>query len=152
MDVQCSALTSHNLQVGWLPPAPHLAHGVIQGYRLLYESADDDSLSETTTRESKAMTSTNTVLHGLLPAANYSVQVLAFTRAGDGVPSQVIVCRTEEAGRLTTGRGLSSLGSACDCQGRPARHTPVRGACLPPRRYRCIRLNSWKHPINARNF
>ena len=105
--MQCSALTAHNLQVGWLPPAPHLAHGVIQGYRLLYESVDDDSLSETTTRESKAMTSTNTVLHGLVPAANYSVQVLAFTRAGDGVPSQAIVCRTEETGRLTAAAAVS---------------------------------------------
>lgn len=38
----CSALTAHNLQVGWLPPAPHLAHGLIQGYRLVYEPADDD--------------------------------------------------------------------------------------------------------------
>lgn len=44
------------------------------------------------------MTSTNTVLHSLVPAANYSVQVLAFTRAGDGVPSKPIICRTEEAG------------------------------------------------------
>ncbi|XP_034252481.1 Down syndrome cell adhesion molecule-like protein Dscam2 [Thrips palmi] len=96
-DVQCSALTAHNLQVGWTPPSPHLAHGVIQGYRLIYEPADDDGVSEATSRESKAMTSTNTVLHGLVPAANYSVQVLAFTRAGDGVPSKPIVCSTEEA-------------------------------------------------------
>ncbi|KAJ1531014.1 hypothetical protein ONE63_005846 [Megalurothrips usitatus] len=96
-DVQCSALTAHNLQVGWTPPAPHLAHGVIQGYRLIYEPADDDPASETTARESKAMTSTNTVLHSLVPAANYTVQVLAFTRAGDGVASKPIVCSTEEA-------------------------------------------------------
>lgn len=52
------------------------------------------------------MTSTNTVLHGLVPAANYSVQVLAFTRAGDGVPSKAITCSTEEAGRSGVEAGL----------------------------------------------
>lgn len=61
--------------------------------------------AETPARESKAMTSTNTVLHGLVPAANYSVQVLAFTRAGDGVPSKAITCSTEEAGRSGVGAG-----------------------------------------------
>jgi hypothetical protein len=36
-DVRCTALSSDKLQVSWQPPAESLVHGVIQGYRLLYE-------------------------------------------------------------------------------------------------------------------
>lgn len=36
-------------------------------------------------------------MHALQPFTNYSVQLQAFTRAGDGVSSLPIVCRTEEA-------------------------------------------------------
>lgn len=39
----------------------------------------------------------NTVIHSLLPFTNYSVQVLAFTRAGEGAVSAPILCTTEEA-------------------------------------------------------
>lgn len=46
-------------------------------------------------RETKITTSLNTVLHGLQPFTNYSVQVLGFTRAGEG-PSATTYCTTEE--------------------------------------------------------
>jgi hypothetical protein len=36
-DVRCTALSSDKLQVSWQPPPESLVHGVIQGYRLLYE-------------------------------------------------------------------------------------------------------------------
>lgn len=42
-------------------------------------------------------TALNTVLYGLLPYTNYSVQVLAFTRAGEGIVASPITCTTEEA-------------------------------------------------------
>lgn len=37
-----------------------------------------------------------TYLHGLMKAANYSIRVLAFTSAGDGLPSIPIYCSTDE--------------------------------------------------------
>lgn len=51
--------------------------------------------SDSIARETKITTSLNTVLHGLQPFTNYSVQVLGFTRAGEG-PSATTYCTTEE--------------------------------------------------------
>lgn len=48
-------------------------------------------------RETKVTSAMNTVLYGLLPYTNFSVQVLAFTRAGEGAVSAAITCTTEEA-------------------------------------------------------
>lgn len=48
-------------------------------------------------RETKITSSLSTVLHGLQPYTNYTIQVLAYTRAGEGVQSASIICTTEEA-------------------------------------------------------
>lgn len=100
----CIALTSQNIQVSWQPPLKEHEHGIIQGYKVFYEpistgNGGTDSLmdysSESMARETKITTSLNTVLHGLQPFTNYSVQVLGFTRAGEG-PSATTFCTTEE--------------------------------------------------------
>lgn len=51
--------------------------------------------SDSVARETKITTSLNSILHGLQPFTNYSVQVLGFTRAGEG-PSATTYCTTEE--------------------------------------------------------
>lgn len=51
-----------------------------------------------TNAEVKRTASTDTYLHALFKYTNYSVQVLAFTNAGDGVMSQALYCMTEEDG------------------------------------------------------
>lgn len=43
-------------------------------------------------------TEPGSTLHGLFKYTNYSVQVLAFTRVGDGNISSPIYCRTKEDG------------------------------------------------------
>lgn len=91
----CSALTSQNIQINWEPPPAKHIHGLIQGYKVIYEPSN--ILSEYSSHETKVTTALSTVLHGLHPYTNYSVQVLAYTRAGEGVLSQVILCQTEEA-------------------------------------------------------
>lgn len=48
--------------------------------------------------EVKRTHSTNTYIHGLQKFTNYSIKVLAFTSAGDGVVSDVLLCSTEEDG------------------------------------------------------
>ncbi|KAH8272141.1 hypothetical protein KR018_002177, partial [Drosophila ironensis] len=93
--VSCLALTAQNIQVLWQSPPKDQCHGVIQGYKIFYESINVHN--EYTNRETKITSALNTVLHGLLPFTNYSVEVLAFTRAGEGTLSTPISCITEEA-------------------------------------------------------
>ncbi|XP_046679180.1 Down syndrome cell adhesion molecule-like protein Dscam2 isoform X2 [Homalodisca vitripennis] len=92
-DVRCAALSSQSVQVSWHPP-PHIhSNGIIQGYRLFYDTHDQVLDLGMDSRKTTAMT---IVLTGLMKFTNYSVQVLAFTRVGDGVPSRPIFCQTEE--------------------------------------------------------
>lgn len=51
--------------------------------------------------DSRKTTDLTIVLSGLRKFTNYSVQVLAFTRIGDGVESKPIYCQTEEDGKIS---------------------------------------------------
>ncbi|XP_060817476.1 cell adhesion molecule Dscam2-like isoform X2 [Bombus pascuorum] len=93
--VACAALTGQNIQVTWKPPPSDKVHGVVQGYKLLYEAASA-VLEQQAGRETKISHALSTVLHGLSPYTNYTVQVLAYTRAGEGVTSSPVSCTTEE--------------------------------------------------------
>lgn len=97
-DVRCAALTSQSLQISWQPPPDHHSNGLLQGYKLNFELVIDSmgSGSEIETRKTTALT---TVLSGLKRYSNYSIQVLAYTRMGDGVMSNPTFCRTEEDGK-----------------------------------------------------
>lgn len=50
--------------------------------------------------DSRKTTDLTIVLSGLRKFTNYSVQVLAFTRIGDGVESKALYCQTEEDGKI----------------------------------------------------
>ncbi|XP_018312504.1 Down syndrome cell adhesion molecule-like protein Dscam2 [Mycetomoellerius zeteki] len=91
-NVACAALNGQNIQVTWKPPPSDKVHGVVLGYKLLYEAASDSQ----TNRETKVSHALSTVLHSLSPYTNYTVQVLAYTRAGDGVASSPVSCTTGE--------------------------------------------------------
>ncbi|XP_011684732.1 PREDICTED: Down syndrome cell adhesion molecule-like protein Dscam2 [Wasmannia auropunctata] len=91
-NVACAALNGQNIQVTWKPPPSDKVHGVVLGYKLLYEAASDSQ----TGRETKVSHALSTVLHTLSPYTNYTVQVLAYTRAGDGVASSSVSCTTGE--------------------------------------------------------
>lgn len=93
--VSCSGLTSQNIQVNWQPPPAQYTHGQIQGYKISYETSN--IISEYANRETKVTSALSTVLHGLYPFTNYSIQVQAFTRAGEGVFSDNLICLTAEA-------------------------------------------------------
>lgn len=98
--VACVALTAQNVQVTWKPPPSDKVHGVVQGYKLLYEAANDAMSSDIQgSRETKITHALSTVLHGLNPYTNYTVQALAYTRAGEGVSSSPVSCTTEETGQ-----------------------------------------------------
>ncbi|XP_025163016.1 Down syndrome cell adhesion molecule-like protein Dscam2 isoform X2 [Harpegnathos saltator] len=95
-NVACAALTGQNIQVTWKPPPSDKVHGVVLGYKLLYEAASGAASDSQSGRETKISHALSTVLHALSPYTNYTVQVLAYTKAGEGVSSSAVSCTTEE--------------------------------------------------------
>nr|CAD7427386.1 unnamed protein product [Timema monikensis] len=117
-DLRCVGLTSQTIQVSWQPPPTSHCNGLLQGYKMHYEALLDDQwpgmysssivqlcpvmfhvpgVDEGDTRKTTALTA---LLTSLRKFTNYSVQVLAFTRAGDGVVTKPLVCTTEEDGTV----------------------------------------------------
>ncbi|XP_043277030.1 Down syndrome cell adhesion molecule-like protein Dscam2 isoform X3 [Venturia canescens] len=95
-DVRCAALTSQSLQVSWQPPPSAYTNGIIQGYKLNYEPVLTDvwrGIDEMEVRKTSVLT---IVLSGLRRYTNYSIQVVAYTRVGDGVPTRTTFCHTDE--------------------------------------------------------
>ncbi|ERL85186.1 hypothetical protein D910_02608, partial [Dendroctonus ponderosae] len=82
-NLMCSEITSQMMKISWTTPPQHLHGGLIQGYKIFYKPMERTH-------------STNTYIHGLQKFTNYSIKVLAFTSAGDGVVSDVLLCSTEE--------------------------------------------------------
>ncbi|XP_030081813.1 Down syndrome cell adhesion molecule-like protein Dscam2 isoform X1 [Drosophila hydei] len=95
-DVRCAALTSQSLQVSWQPPPIYHTNGLLQGYKLIFEPIIDDVMPNKDEVESRKTTALTTVLTGLRKYTNYSIQVLAHTRMGDGILSKPLFCHTEE--------------------------------------------------------
>ncbi|XP_057323530.1 cell adhesion molecule Dscam2-like isoform X3 [Microplitis mediator] len=95
-NIACTALTGQNIQVTWKAPPSDKIHGIIKGYKLLYEPANEESTETLGSRDTKITQALSTVLHDLRPYTNYTVQILAYTRAGEGVSSTPISCMTEE--------------------------------------------------------
>ncbi|KAF4525152.1 hypothetical protein B566_EDAN014769, partial [Ephemera danica] len=98
LDVRCAALSSQSLQVTWQPPPAVHTHGLLQGYRIVYEPAEfvHDNGPGGVQPESRQTQALTTVLNSLARHANYSVQVAAVTGAGDGPLSRPVFCRTSE--------------------------------------------------------
>ena len=97
--MRCVALTSQSLQISWQQPPPQHTNGVLDGYKLFFEHVMDNvglGNDEVETRKTTALT---IVLSNLRKYTNYSMQVLAFTRMGDGVLSNPSFCKTEEDGK-----------------------------------------------------
>ncbi|XP_049852755.1 Down syndrome cell adhesion molecule-like protein 1 homolog [Schistocerca gregaria] len=92
-DVRCEPSSSSSLSVWWSAPTTQI-NGVLQGYRVLYRALSDwdepPAPSERVTEEE------NVELADLQSFCNYSVEVRAFTRKGDGTGSRPVFCRTLE--------------------------------------------------------
>lgn len=52
--------------------------------------------------ETRKTTALTTIITGLRKYTNYSLQVLAFTKIGDGVFTANVYCQTEEDGEVFT--------------------------------------------------
>uniref|UniRef100_A0A8C7WZS5 Down syndrome cell adhesion molecule like 1 n=1 Tax=Oryzias sinensis TaxID=183150 RepID=A0A8C7WZS5_9TELE len=93
-NVRAISVTSDEAVITWSEPPRLTLHGVLKGYRVVFWSLFPDGewgemQNITTTRE-------QVELRGLEKFTNYSVQVLAYTQAGDGVRSNVLYIQTRE--------------------------------------------------------
>ncbi|XP_029107389.1 Down syndrome cell adhesion molecule-like protein 1 homolog isoform X2 [Scleropages formosus] len=93
-NVRAISVTSDEAVITWSEPPRMTLNGVLKGYRVVYWSLFPDGewgemQNITTTRE-------QVELKGLEKFTNYSVQVLAYTQAGDGVRSNVLYIETRE--------------------------------------------------------
>ncbi|XP_053609899.1 cell adhesion molecule Dscam1-like isoform X1 [Plodia interpunctella] len=91
--VSCFPLSCSSVKVTWSPPPVGQHGGLIQGYKVIYSPLTTDHAD---VGEVKRVTTTDTYLLTLRKYTNYSIQVLAFTNAGDGKRSQPVFCMTEE--------------------------------------------------------
>ncbi|CAG5122899.1 unnamed protein product, partial [Candidula unifasciata] len=92
--VQASALSSDSIKVAWSPPPLFTLHGILQGYKILYKPVRlDEDESDANFQTSSQL---EIVLFGLEKFTNYSIQVLAYTRKGEGVRSTSVYVRTRE--------------------------------------------------------
>ncbi|XP_024084690.1 Down syndrome cell adhesion molecule-like protein Dscam2 [Cimex lectularius] len=91
--LRCTALSSQSLQVSWQPPpAPH-CNGIILGYKLQYDTQNPEIDVGMETIKTSALTY---ILPRLQRYTNYTMQVLAFTRVGDGPFTKITYCHTDE--------------------------------------------------------
>ncbi|KAL1266336.1 hypothetical protein QQF64_002011 [Cirrhinus molitorella] len=92
--VLATAASPESISLSWQTPSREALNGVLQGFRIIYwANLLDGELGEirnVTTQKAQLE------LEGLEKYTNYSIQVLAFTRAGDGVRSDQIYIRTKE--------------------------------------------------------
>lgn len=68
----------------------------------LFNSIDLTTLLGNDEIETRKTTALTTVITGLRKFTNYSLQVLAFTKIGDGVLTTPSYCQTEEDGKRQT--------------------------------------------------
>ncbi|KAM6973578.1 LOW QUALITY PROTEIN: cell adhesion molecule DSCAML1 [Aplochiton taeniatus] len=93
-NVRAISVTSDEAVITWAEPPRMTLHGVLKGYRVVFWAVFPDGewgemQNITTTRE-------QVELRALEKFTNYSVQVLAYTQAGDGVRSNVLYIQTRE--------------------------------------------------------
>ncbi|KAL0280104.1 UNVERIFIED_CONTAM: hypothetical protein PYX00_001493 [Menopon gallinae] len=95
-DIRCTALSPQSLQISWQPPPASHCNGILQGYKVHVEPLHDELRQESDDFEPKKTTGLTLIIPGLRKYTNYSIQVLAFTRVGDGMMTRPTYCRTEE--------------------------------------------------------
>ncbi|XP_029434880.1 Down syndrome cell adhesion molecule isoform X2 [Rhinatrema bivittatum] len=93
-NVQATATSPETVSISWSTPSKEALNGILQGFRVIYWA----NLLDGELGEIKNVTTVQPSLEldGLEKYTNYSIQVLAFTRAGDGVRSEQIFTRTKE--------------------------------------------------------
>ncbi|XP_035260908.1 protein sidekick-1 isoform X3 [Anguilla anguilla] len=84
-NVTAEAVSSTRILVTWGPVPEHQKNGYILGYKVLYK--EQDSEAEPQVHVVKGNLTQSVLLRNLRKYVLYQIQVLAFTRIGDGEPS-----------------------------------------------------------------
>ncbi|XP_015789765.1 Down syndrome cell adhesion molecule-like protein Dscam2 isoform X2 [Tetranychus urticae] len=90
--VSCSIISSESISVTWESPPISTINGVLLGYKVIYRplGGDVSRMKKETTIENEI------VLKNLLKHTNYSIEVVPYTRKGEGIASRVTYCRTAD--------------------------------------------------------
>ena len=100
-DVTVEALNSTAIIVKWGLPINHMETGIIKGYHIHVGQLDENE-ELIKSPELLAMAdngdATEMVIAGLQPEMWYRIQVVAFTRKGDGILSEAYKIKTKGAG------------------------------------------------------
>ena len=107
VNLQCVSLSADAIQLTWAHPAPAHHHGHLQGFRIFYKMMPGigkriflaDDISSFRPESKRVGNVLDSVLHGLQAFQNYSIQISALNRAGNGPLSVPVVCQTDEKGR-----------------------------------------------------
>nr|XP_040566824.1 Down syndrome cell adhesion molecule-like protein Dscam2 [Lepeophtheirus salmonis] len=93
-NVACTPLSSTSLLILWSPPQPSDMNGILKDYRVFYrplrEWEDNPLVRDLRTSGLKI------TLYDLDKYQNYTIQVVASTRIGEGLRSRSIYCKTKE--------------------------------------------------------
>ncbi|XP_035993338.1 protein sidekick-1 isoform X2 [Fundulus heteroclitus] len=93
-NVTAEAVSSSRIMLTWAPLPEAQRNGVIIGYKVLYREKDSDGPPSVRVVEGDRNL---TLLLGFLQKYTmYALQVLAYTRIGDGPPSGAVLLRTKE--------------------------------------------------------
>ncbi|XP_066015620.1 tyrosine-protein phosphatase Lar-like isoform X2 [Pocillopora verrucosa] len=86
--------SSTGARASWQLPPANSRNGIIKGFKLFYKRKDSSDSGTILLINSESILNKN--VNGLYKYREYEFQVLAFTSAGDGVNSSVVVKRTKE--------------------------------------------------------
>ncbi|KTG46126.1 hypothetical protein cypCar_00015598 [Cyprinus carpio] len=139
-NVTVEAMSSSRILVTWGPVPEHEQNGNILGYKVMYK--EKDSGSEAQVSVVKGNLTQSVLLRNLRKYVQYEIQVLAFTRIGDGQLSRPPVLertkddeqtslRTDGAAPFYPGPGCHTQGVA-DATGCPSRFGRTRSTSPPP--------------------
>uniref|UniRef100_T1IHT8 Down syndrome cell adhesion molecule-like protein Dscam2 n=1 Tax=Strigamia maritima TaxID=126957 RepID=T1IHT8_STRMM len=92
-NIRCSPLSTTTVYIIWDPISPDYTNGILRGYKVFYKPFDDwyDAAYH-----SKSIDVPKLTLQGLEVNTNYSIEVAAFTKVGEGSRSHPIYCKTHE--------------------------------------------------------
>ena len=93
--VTVHAVNSHTILVTWQSIPVEKVNGILEGYKVLYTDVDSN-----VPFEKLELNGSQTQLTKLKKFTMYKIWVLAFTNAGDGVPSECLYKRTDEDGKF----------------------------------------------------
>ena len=93
-----TASSSTSIRASWQLPPADSRYGIITGFKLYYKKKGSLGLAAMVTIKNETIRVED--VFGLEKYTEYEFQVLAFTSAGDGPKSSVLVERTNEDGKF----------------------------------------------------